>query len=105
MTEDRDHELVAGERRADLVRAFLRLRFSDADGGMTYVSATMSADVAAPLWRALMRVEAELLQHDAALVTADCLQPRTPDQRRADAFAALAGRALDDRLSPDGGLR
>ncbi|WP_433577074.1 hypothetical protein [Nocardia brasiliensis] len=43
-----------------------------------------------------MRVEAELLLHDAELVTVEGGEPRTPEERRTDAFVALVLR-VDDR--------
>ncbi|HET6921436.1 MAG TPA: hypothetical protein VFI46_18530 [Jiangellaceae bacterium] len=47
------------------------------------------------LLRAIMRIEAELLLADANEVGSSAAEPRTPQQRRADAFVALALRVAD----------
>ena len=52
--------------------------------------------VGAPLLRALMRVEAELLREDANWISADAPEPtRTEDQRRAEAFVVLVERIAE----------
>jgi hypothetical protein len=52
--------------------------------------------VGAPLLRALMRVEAELLRDDANWISADAPEPtRTEGQRRADALAVLVERIAE----------
>ena len=64
--------------------------------GEYIVNGDLPPEVAPPFIRAIMRVEAELLLHDAELVTVDNEEPRTPDERRTDAFVALVLR-IDDR--------
>jgi hypothetical protein len=46
-----------------------------------------------------MRVEAELLLADAALLSATAGEPRTPEQRRYDTFVAL-GERLAEAVTP-----
>jgi hypothetical protein len=52
-------------------------------------------ELAEPFTRALMRIEAELLLHDAYLLTATSGETRTQSERCADAFMAMILR-LDD---------
>jgi hypothetical protein len=47
------------------------------------------AAVIGPFWRALMRREARLLREDADEMGDEISEPRTPEQRRADAFLDL----------------
>lgn len=65
-----------------------------ADGSMR-ISALLTPDVAYPLRRALMRVEAELLLADADTLSENGGEERTPDQRLHDALLALARRVAD----------
>ncbi|MGW4742996.1 hypothetical protein [Nocardia xishanensis] len=64
--------------------------------GEYILNGDLPPEVAPPFVRAVMRIEAELLLHDAELVTLDDEEPRTQEQRRADAFVALVMR-LDNR--------
>ncbi len=86
-------DLVAGERRDELIAALLEAQLSpEADG---LVRLNMQLPNNCPLVRALMRVEAELIMMDADAMSTGSFEPRTSDQRRADAFMALALRAAD----------
>ncbi|SLI21720.1 Uncharacterised protein [Mycobacteroides abscessus subsp. abscessus] len=64
--------------------------------GEYIVHGDLPPEVAPPFIRAVMRVEAELLLRDAELVTVGNEEPRTPEERRTDAFVALLLR-IDDR--------
>ncbi|MEV6339988.1 hypothetical protein AB0M12_35345 [Nocardia vinacea] len=98
MADDMDSDLVAGERRADLERALTYVSTEPQPDGGYIINGDLPPDVAPPFIRAIMRVEAELLLNDAELVTVDEGEPRTPEERRADAFVALILR-VDDRSS------
>ena len=95
---DQNPTVVAGESADELLEVLLEMREQsafepDADG-MCRIDVTLPTARLVPLWRAVMRVEAELLLQDAATLTSfDGL--RTPDQRRCDAFLALALRVSD----------
>jgi hypothetical protein len=86
-------DLVAGERRDELIAALLEARLSPATGGVVRLNIDLPENC--PLIRALMRVEAELILMDADAMARGRFAPRTSDQRRADAFMALALRAAD----------
>jgi hypothetical protein len=101
MTQHQEPRTVAGERRADLLQALSYLTVSDSSDGTATVNGHIPNDVAVPLWRAVVRVEAELLARDADLLTADITEVRTAAQRRADAFVLLAQR-VKARPSPAG---
>jgi hypothetical protein len=92
---------VYGERIEDLLPALLTIQNAmtiDADG-MYRASFALKAKDGAPLQRALMRVEAELLIEDADSIGCRHSQDRTPGQRAADAlvrlFQAIGERATD----------
>ncbi|MEV0028592.1 hypothetical protein [Nocardia sp. NPDC050793] len=91
-----DSDLVAGERRTDLLHALSYVHTEAGPDGEYIVNGDLPPEVAPPFIRAIMRVEAELLLHDAELVTVDNEEPRTPEERRTDAFVALVLR-IDDR--------
>lgn len=84
---------VAGERVEALLPGLLALRDSMVvhDDGMASMYATLPAEQAAPLTRALFRVEAELLQRDAR-VWDELARTRTPENRSADALLLLTQR-------------
>jgi hypothetical protein len=86
-------DLVAGERRDELIAALLEARLSPVADGV--VRLNMDLPDNCPLIRALMRVEAELILMDADAMAHGRFEHRTSDQRRADAFMALALRAAD----------
>lgn len=65
------------------------------DDGMMAVGFQLDRRLAPPFVRALMRVEAELLLHDADRLGQGSNHPRTDGQRRADAFVALALRVVE----------
>ncbi|MBL1072777.1 hypothetical protein JK358_00040 [Nocardia sp. 2] len=90
-------DLVAGETRADLLRALSYVSTEDAPDGGFIVNGDLPPDVAPPFVRAIMRIEAELLLQDAEMVNIDHGEPRTPEERRTDALIALLLR-VDDRL-------
>ncbi|MBF6373541.1 hypothetical protein [Nocardia farcinica] len=91
-----DSDLVAGERRIDLLRALSYVQTESGPDGEYIVHGDLPPEVAPPFIRAVMRVEAELLLRDAELVTVGNEEPRTPEERRTDAFVALLLR-IDDR--------
>lgn len=95
MADDTDADLVAGERREDLLRALSYVSTESRADGSYVVNGDLPPEVAPPFIRAIMRVEAELLLHDAEFVTVEEGEPRTPEERRADAFLALALRVTD----------
>ncbi|MBY8863693.1 hypothetical protein K7711_45015 [Nocardia sp. CA2R105] len=95
MADDTDSDLIAGELRVDLLRALSYVETESGPDGSYIVNGDLPPDVAPPFIRAIMRIEAELLLHDARQVTVDRGEPRTPEERRADAFLALALRVTD----------
>ncbi|QIS16216.1 DUF222 domain-containing protein [Nocardia arthritidis] len=97
MADDRDSDLIAGERRADLMRALSYVSTESGPDGEYIINGDLPPEVAPPFIRAIMRVEAELLLHDAELVTVESGEPRSPEERRADAFVALVLRVDDAR--------
>ena len=90
-------DLVAGERRDELIAALLEARLSPASEGVVRLNMDLPDNCA--LIRALMRVEAELILMDADAMAQGRFEHRTSDQRRADAFMALALRAADIPIS------
>jgi hypothetical protein len=93
MTRRRRPIRVAGEPVAALLPGLLAVYDSmvvHADG-MASMYATLTAEQAAPLTRALFRVEAELLHRDAR-VWDELARRRTPEARSADAFILLIQR-------------
>lgn len=95
MADDTDSDLIAGETRVDLLRALSYVETESGPDGSYIVNGDLPPEVAPPFIRAIMRIEAELLLHDARQVTVDRGEPRTPEERRADAFLALALRVTD----------
>ena len=80
---------IQGEDFDALAQFFPYFELKRSRDGMFNISAeAIPNEVAAPFLRALMRREARLLKEDADNVT-DAQVPRTPDQRRADAFVDL----------------
>jgi len=89
---------VAGERVDTLVQALQQIKLKKAPNGMTKVSGRLESPLADPFFRALMRVQAELLLQDADRLGSENWEDRTHEQRAADAFVALAlrvGEAID----------
>ncbi|BCK58927.1 MULTISPECIES: hypothetical protein [Nocardia] len=95
MADDVDSDLIAGELRADLLRALSYVQTEDGPDGSYIVNGDLPPEVAPPFIRAIMRIEAELLLHDAEQVTVERGEPRSPEERRTDAFLALALRVTD----------
>ena len=95
MADETDSDLIAGERRTDLLRALSYVSTESQPDGGYVVNGDLPPDVAPPFIRAIMRVEAELLLNDAELVTVEEGEPRTPEERRTDAFVALVLRVDD----------
>jgi hypothetical protein len=90
-------ETVYGERAGDVLpglRAFMDAAVYDDRGGFES-SVTLEPDVARPLFRAMMRAEAELLLEDADTVGSHAYEDRTHEQRAADALVRLAVRMGD----------
>ena len=92
---------VYGESARAILRTMSKSERGIGGDGLYRLRLTMPADEAGPVTRALMRAEAELLQHDA-----DEFDPgrdtRTPEQRRADAMVEVvsaAAAALEDASS------
>lgn len=89
-------QLVYGEHIDALVPALCAVFETasvEADGAAV-CSVTLEPALAQPLWRALMRVEAELLLEDAHAIGTDAWEERTAEQRAADALVRLANRVL-----------
>ena len=89
--------MVAGEPIDVLVKALASFEWRKTAKGMTRFTSLLDRDLGLPLLRALMRVEAELLAHDADLLGRSEPEIRTTDQRRADALVALVLRIADAR--------
>ena len=95
MAGDANTDRVGGERRELLRRAIACITMTKGPGGEGILSGQLPQELAEPFTRALMRIEAELLVHDADLFTARSGETRTQSERRADAFTAMILR-LDD---------
>lgn len=88
-------QTVAGEPIDVLLKALALFKLRKTAKGMFRVTAHLDRDLGLPFRRALMRVEAELLAHDADLLGRSEAEIRTTDQRRADALVALVLRITD----------
>jgi hypothetical protein len=88
------HDLVYGEKRSELLPGLAAVAASGEPNGdgMVEGSFALDAEIAHPLFRALMRAEAELLLEDATALGTAGYEERTPDQRRLDALLRLARR-------------
>lgn len=82
--------IVLGERAGDLADELLGLDLSLHSDMTATVSGQMRMD--GPLWRAILRAEAELLLADAEAMAAGRYEGRTQDRRRTDAFVLVAER-------------
>jgi hypothetical protein len=91
---------IYGERIEDLLPGLRTIRDATTIGpdGMHRATFTLTSEDGAPLKRALMRVEAELLRDDADAVGCRRFQVRTEGQRAADAFVRLV-QAVGDRTA------
>jgi hypothetical protein len=92
-----DRELVYGERVADLLPALVTIGRSMRKrvDGMFSCHVTLDPKTSVPLERALMRIEAELLQADAAALGSVDYERRTGPQRSHDALVKLAQAIID----------
>ncbi len=78
---------VMGEELPALLRLLPYLTTKRTSSGMVSLTAEqVPAEVIAPFLRALLRREARLLVEDADRTGGDACVPRTPEQRRGDAF-------------------
>ena len=93
MTRPKRPIRIAGEPVAALMPAIVALHDAVVlgDDGMARTQDRLPPEVAAPLRRALLRVEAELLKRDAG-VWDDLARSRSPEERRTDAFVLLMQR-------------
>ncbi len=88
---------VAGES-IELLRAALgKLQHRTTSDGMVELTGNLEPELGDPLWRAVLRVEEELLAQDEAQGDPDV---RTTEQRRADAFVLLAERVTSSLGQP-----
>jgi hypothetical protein len=92
-----EDEQVAGESVDALRRAFADFMWKRRPDGGFRISARLDRELADPLLRALIRIEAELLAEDANLIGSSDTALRTPEQRRADALVALGLRVAEAR--------
>jgi hypothetical protein len=95
-------ETVCGERVGDLLPGLLAFRDAavyDNHGGFQS-SVTLEPHVARPLFRAMTRVQAELLIEDADNFSSDAYEDRTHEQRAADSLVRLAMRLGDKARRP-----
>jgi hypothetical protein len=91
-----ENQMGAGESATSIRRALSQMKYRVGRDGMWHIDGVFQPAVAAPLFRALTRIEAELLLHDADHISAAQLEPpRTVERRRADALVALAVRVGD----------
>jgi hypothetical protein len=86
---------VAGEPLDTLIEALQQIELQPTRNGMTSMSMRLEPRLATPFFRALMRVQAELLLDDADHFGQKHREDRTHEQRAADAFVALALRVAD----------
>ena len=88
-------DLVYGERVQDLLPALFAFRDAMALGGdgMYHSAVTLEPEQGAPLERALLRAEAELMQKDADAIRPHGEPKRSYEQRAADAFVRLVQAA------------
>lgn len=96
-------EYVAGERICDLAPALVAILDNrgpaDENDLCTFDISHLSADVAAPLWRAIMRTEAALLLRDVDQVTAKEHESRTQAERRQDALTEVLRQLMEPILA------
>jgi hypothetical protein len=84
---------VAGESLIDLALALRELKPTRESDGWVQIQGEVPVEIGAPLWRALMRIEAELLSEDADRVDPENgLEIRSHDERGYDAFVELIRR-------------
>lgn len=89
-------KLVAGEPVDQLVAALADFKTKKLPNGMMEFKSRTPPELAPVLFRALLRVEADLLREDAEQLTrANLRELRTPEQRGADALVELVRRFGD----------
>jgi hypothetical protein len=86
---------VAGEPAETLLQALRQIKWKNGPDGMATGSARLEPRLGHPLFRALMRVQAELMLDDADRLGSETSEDRTHEQRAADALVALADRVVD----------
>lgn len=91
--------LVAGEHAETLFEALHEIRWSTLPDGAVSGTVRLEPRLGHPFARALMRVQAELLLHDADTYPQEEAEVRTHEQRAADALVALVLR-VSDALGP-----
>ena len=91
--------VVAGEPADVLLEALLHFKWRTRADGVVSVSFRLEPELGAPLARALMRIEAELLLADADGVGTEADQERTHDQRLVDALFELVERLVNLRTA------
>jgi Arc/MetJ-type ribon-helix-helix transcriptional regulator len=99
-----DDITIAGESLELLRQALLQMKRRQTPSGMWEITCRLEPRLGLPLFRAVMRVEAELLLLDADSFGEPDYEQRTHTQRRADAFVALVvriGDALGIPMRPD----
>lgn len=95
MANDQHTDTVAGEPRDVLLRAILQFEITPKPGGWAKVYAELPPHLVVPFARALYRIEAELLNHDADVFTARAGETRTQSERRHDALEVLVRRVIE----------
>ncbi|PQP40008.1 hypothetical protein [Mycolicibacterium austroafricanum] len=95
MAGDACTDQVGGEPRELLRRAIACMTMTKGLGGEAILSGKLPHELSEPLSRALMRIEAELLLHDADLFTVQRGEIRTQSERRADSFTTMLQRLVD----------
>ncbi|NNH76021.1 hypothetical protein HLB23_40290 [Nocardia uniformis] len=99
MTDEASSDTIAGEPLPVLKQVLTYLARNTNSNEAGEFSVLLPPHIMVPFTRALMRIEAELLLHDADRVTAESGEPRTQSQRRHDAFFALVLR-IDEHGTP-----
>lgn len=95
---------VYGEPIDDLAQALVQCETGEEPDGLIRFSLELEPDEFAPLLRALMRAEADLLREDAERLRPPFGEERTEGQRRADALVELVrqlGEAFRARRADD----
>ena len=92
---------IAGEDAGAVAAAFRlgKLSAPDPDGFRQFDIKAPMHEIA-PLWRALMRIEAQLLLADAADFPRTEVSTRTAGERRVAALGQIAEKLVEQRASP-----
>ena len=86
---------VHGEPLAILMEALEHVELKPTRSGLSRLTMRLEPRLAQPLFRALMRAQAELMLSDGDRLGQARYEDRTHDQRAADAFVALTRRIAD----------